>query len=133
MRIFVFCLLFFLAGCDSEPTLKGHEYVWVTESGLPITLGFDSHENRYFGKAVNQYYGLYTATETQISFQSPSSTMRMGNSKNMQDEEDFLDSLVQIQTFKLSGNKLSLFGKNGKQIILTQKENTYKKDVKNDH
>ena len=131
MKKYIFILLmFFLTACGKENTFKGKEYLYQTPSGHQISLGFDGTTNRYFGKGVNKYFGTYTLKENEISFGVPSSTMMVGNRRHMADEEKFLNTLTDIQSFELTDDRLTLITKGKEKIILTLKKYTYSKDNK---
>ena len=124
-------LMFLLWACGKENTFKGKEYLYETPTGFQITLGFDGQTNRYFGKGINQYFGHYILNNNQLSFGIPTSTMMMGDSFDMIEEEKFLNILGEIQSFELTKDTLTLITKGGERFVLTHKKYTYSKG-KND-
>ena len=130
MKKYAFILLMlFLWACGKEVSFKGKEYVYEAPNGFQITLGFDGHTDRYFGKGINKYYGRYTQTGNMISFGVPSSTMMMGDSFDMIEEEKFLNILTEIQSFELTEGALTLISKENKRFVLNHKKQSYKKEV----
>ena len=127
-KYWVVLFMFFLWACGKEISFKGKEYIYQTPSGFQITLGFDENTNRYFGKGINKYFGTYKSDKTQISFQTPSSTMMMGDSFDMTEEEKFLNLLTEIQEFELTEDNLTLITKGNKRFVLVLKR-TYLKGV----
>jgi heat shock protein HslJ len=99
--------LLFLSACKPEPTLKGQEFV-LRQPDMEITLAFDLHENRYFGKAVNNYFGTYQMQGDKISFGSTASTMMMGPEEDMELEARYFDDLSQVQNYTLTPDTLTL-------------------------
>lgn len=111
-----FILLFFLSACKPEPTLKGQEFI-LRQSDLEITLSFDAHENRYFGKAVNRYFGAYQVQGDKITFGATASTMMMGPEEDMTLESDYFDALSKIKSYTLSPNTLTLTSENNETLV----------------
>ena len=102
-----FILLLFLSACKPEPTLKGQEFV-LRQPDMEITLSFDAHENRYFGKAVNNYFGTYQMNGNTISLGPTASTMMMGPEEDMELEARYFDDLSQVQNYTLTPDTLTL-------------------------
>ena len=128
-KFWVILSIFFLWACGKEISFKGKEYIYQTATGFQISLGFDAHTNRYFGKGVNKYFGTYDINGNQISFQTPSSTMMMGDSFDMTEEERFFNMLANVKTFELTQQNLTLITKENKRYNLTIKKHTYSKEV----
>ena len=111
-----FILLLFLSACKPEPTLKGQEFV-LRQPDMEITLSFDAHENRYFGKAVNNYFGTYQINGNTISFGPTASTMMMGPEEDMELESRYFDNLSQVQNYTLTPDALTLTSGDGKVLV----------------
>ena len=111
-----FILLLFLSACKPEPTLKGQEFV-LRQPDMEITLSFDAHENRYFGKAVNNYFGTYQMNGNTISFGPTASTMMMGPEEDMEIESRYFDNLSQVQNYTLTPDTLTLTSGDGKVLV----------------
>ena len=111
-----FILLLFLSACKPEPTLKGQEFV-LRQPDMEITLSFDAHENRYFGKAVNNYFGTYQMNGNTISFGPTASTMMMGPEEDMELESRYFDNLSQVQNYTLTPDTLTLTSGDGKVLV----------------
>ena len=109
-------ILFLLGACRPEPTVRGNTY-FLRGSPLEISLSFDAHENRYFGKVVNRYYGTYQMDENTISFSSPSSTMYSGDEDDLVLEETYLSDLSTAKTYRLDENTLTLHLTNHKELV----------------
>ena len=109
-------LLLFLSACKPEPTLKGQEFV-LRQSDLEITLSFDSHDNRYFGKAVNNYFGIYQIQGDKISFGPTASTMMMAPEEDMETEAHYFDALSQVQYYVLTPDNLTLTSRDGTVLV----------------
>lgn len=118
-----------LLACHKENSFKGKEYIYQTSSGFSITLGFDSTSNRYFGKGVNQYFGVYNLDKNKLSFQTPSTTMMMGNTRQMAEEDMFLNTLTQVQSFEWADDNLILITKENNRFILAVKQQTFSKGM----
>ena len=131
-KCWLILLLFFLVACGKETSVKGREYIYSTPNGFQITLGFDKTGDRYFGKGVNKYYGRYTLNENQLSFGIPTSTMMMGDSFDMTEEEKFLNLLAEIQSFEVDNEQLTLITKENKRFVLKQKKYTYSKEAQHE-
>ena len=111
-----FILLLFLSACKPEPTLKGQEFI-LRQPDLEITLSFDAHENRYFGKAVNNYFGTYQMNGNTISFGPTASTMMMGPEEDMTLEADYFEDLSKVQSYALTPSTLTLTSENGDTLV----------------
>ena len=108
MRYLFLIVFILLTGCK-EKTLTpiGQEYQLV-ESVIPITLGFNP-DGRFYGKAINNYWGQYHIRENVISFSGITSTMNMGTLPQMRAEKAYFDSLTNGHTFEIKENELKIF------------------------
>lgn len=114
-------LLLFLTACRPDPKLEGHTYI-LQDSSLPISLSFDTYGHRYFGQAVNKYFGTYTATQNQIRFSTPQSSMLSGDEDDMQAEDIYLTNLPRTTAYELTEDTLSLTLSDGKHLIFSRRD-----------
>ena len=102
-------LMLSLAGCTatSTPSIKGNEY---SLNNANITLAFDKNENKFYGKAVNNYFGVYTLNGANIKLELQGSTMMMGSPDEMEAETKYFSELNKITSYSLKDNTLTLKG-----------------------
>lgn len=115
-----------MVGCSasSDGSFKGKNYkLTYAENGADITLGFSPTENKYHGRVVNNYFGMYTIDGNSIKFGPTGSTMMMGPQKLMQAEQNYFQTLPKIKTFKVHGKKLTLTTDNGEKLVFEEIEN----------
>ena len=113
-------LMLALIGCavaSSTASIKGKEY---TLNNTDITLIFDKNDNKFYGKAVNNYFGVYTQKGSNIKLELQGSTMMMGEPQKMEQETKYFNNLNQVATYSINGNNLTLKGDN---VELTFTEN----------
>ena len=116
-------ILMFSACSAQEPdSFIGKEYkLTQAPNNAEITLGFDGKENRYFGKAaVNNYFGAYTLEGENLSFGPAGATMMAGPEPLMTAEQEYLQFLSDVKSYKLEGNKLILTGAEGKTLTFEE-------------
>ena len=104
------CILLFLllVGCqEKELTPVGQEYQLI-DSEIPITLGFNS-DGRFYGKALNEYWGQYHIRENIISFSGISSTMKAGTLPQMRMEKAYFNNLTNGHSFEIKEGELKIF------------------------
>lgn len=108
MRYLFLILLAGLMGCkEKELTPVGLEYL-LQNSEIPITLGFNP-DGRFYGKAVNDYWGQYHIRENIISFSGITNTMKSGTKPQMQAERDYFEHLTNGHTFEIKEESLKIF------------------------
>lgn len=113
----VILMLFTVTACQSE-NIQGNEYQLMdTNSKIPITLAFSKDENRFFGKAVNNYFGSYTLTKKNITFSQVGSTMMMGAPDEMAAEQQYFQDLSTVTGYQVDKNTLTLILKDNKKLI----------------
>ncbi len=120
----LFAALFMLSGCfeTSENTFKGKEYRLVSSpENMEITIGFAADENRFFGKALNNYMGSYQTDGNELVFSQAASTMMAGPQEMMKAESDYLAAFPKINAFELNGKKLILKTSDGKELVFEEK------------
>lgn len=98
-----------LTACSkSEDTVVGKNYVLLPEKA--ITLTFDAKENRFYGQAVNNYFGEYKIDKNNITLTLIGSTMMAAPEEEMKKEMDYFQNLGKIKTYTLNGKNLELNG-----------------------
>jgi heat shock protein HslJ len=104
-----------LLGCEETSTLnlKGKEFRLKDSN---YTLLFDKEENKFYGKAVNNYFGVYVLDKNNIKLELQGSTMMMAPLDDMEKENKYFEDLKKISTYKLEQNTLSLKG-NGVELV----------------
>lgn len=82
----------------------------------PVTFTLDTAQSRASGFAgCNQYFSTYTAKNSLIRFREVGST-KMYCEEGMKIEDEYLELLGQVRSFKLANNKLSLL--KGDSVLL---------------
>jgi len=109
MKKFICILGLFLCACAPKAeTPGGKNFVLIQPTQpMPITLTLDA-DGRFYGKAVNNYFGVYQINENQIQMDLQGQTMMMGPIPQMQAEDDFFKSLREIKSFDFKNNQLIL-------------------------
>lgn len=115
----VFMGLFMIVACNKEnETFKGFEYQMVdAPNGAKITLAFDKAESRFMGKIINNYFGSYESDETNFKFGPAMSTMMAGDEDLMKIEHEYLTALPEVETYKVTKDKLTLIKTDGSELI----------------
>lgn len=117
---------FILTGCK-ETTFKGNTYTLTTSpENMPITISFDSVENKYYGKALNNYFGNYIQDKNHLTLTPVGTTMMMGSPTDMQTETNYLTELKQVVKFKVADKYLVLILNNDKELLF-QKTGVFKR------
>ena len=110
MRFLILVLFILLAGCNEKDlTPVGQEYRLIdSEIPVDITLGFNP-DGRFYGKAVNNYWGQYHIHDNTISFSGITNTMKVGTKPQMQAERIYFEHLTNGHTFEIEEGKLKIF------------------------
>lgn len=88
-------------------------------SGKPITLSFDGSKQGIGGTAVcNKYFGSYITNSGKLSFSEIGSTKMMCDD-NL-NESDYFSMLGSVDSYSVSGGKLSLTGKGKTLAVFTK-------------
>ena len=115
-----------LTGCQ-EHSFKGYTYTLTTSpENMPITISFDTAENKYYGKALNNYFGQYIQDKNHLTLTPIGTTMMMGSPAEMQAETTYLTELQQVEKFKIADKYLILILKNNKELLF-QKTGVFEK------
>lgn len=105
----VLAALLTLTSCSkSEETIVGKTYTLLPEKA--ITLTFDAKENRFYGQAVNNYFGEYKIDKQNITLTLIGSTMMAAPEPEMKKETDYFRNLGKVKTYTLNGQSLELKG-----------------------
>ena len=108
MRYLFLMFFILLTGCkENNLSPAGQEYT-LTNSEIPITLGFNP-DGRFYGKAVNEYWGQYHIHDNVISFSGITSTMKSGTKPQMQAERLYFNNLTNGYRFEIKENELIIF------------------------
>ncbi len=100
-----------LVACNQEDsaTIRGNTYALSdTPEGMEIILSFAPNEDRFFGQAVNRYFGTYKIEGNKLILGPVGSTMMMGPEHEMTAEKDYFDALAQVNTFTVTPDTLTL-------------------------
>ena len=102
--------VFMLNACSEvdHASLKGKIITLATDKN--ITLSFDAKEDRFYGKALNNYFGTYKAEKDNIKFGPVASTMMAGPEDEMKKEHAYFQNLDKVRTYSLKGKELELKG-----------------------
>ena len=111
MRYILCILLVLLTGCkDKELTPVGQTYRLIqADQPIEITLTFDK-DGRFYGKAVNNYFGIYQINGQEITLNLQGQTMMAAPTSHMEFESNYLKSLRSIKNFELNEDVLILNG-----------------------
>ena len=106
-----------LSACQETPSLQGKTFALDTNKNF--TIAFDSKEDAFYGKAVNNYFGTYKLDKNNISLNLGGSTMMMGPREEMEQEQEYFQKLSKVKTYSLKNKTLEL---NGDNIIIKFQE-----------
>lgn len=120
MKKIIFGLAMLLAACTSEqtPEFKTGSYKLVDSlNNVPTTITF-SDEGRVSGKVVNNMMGNYTlGKDSSITISPLATTMMMGPEEAMEAEQNFLQIMPRVKSYKMQGNYLVLLLDNGGELL----------------
>ncbi len=120
MRILTVALLMMLAACSGEDVapLKTGSYKLVDSlNNIPTIVSF-AENGRFNGKVVNNMMGSYKLGDNgRISFSPIATTLMMGPEDAMEAEQNFLQILPRIKSYKMQGNYLVLITDNGGELV----------------
>ncbi len=116
-KLWIMFVVMCLSAC-SQTSFKGNSYILSsTIDKMPITLVFSDKENRFFGKAVNNYFGTYETSGNQLTLSQVGSTMMMGAPEEMVAERTYFQELSQVRKFRITDKYLVLIMENGKELL----------------
>ena len=120
MKKLVIALFLFVVACGSEQvqTFKTGTYKMVDSlNGVPTVINF-SEDGKFSGKVVNNIMGSFNlGNNSSLSFGEAVTTMMMGPEEAMEAEQNFLQILPRIKSYKMQGNYLVLITENGGQLL----------------
>ena len=102
------CALFLglmLAACSKDPAsqIKGNDYILLdAPEGMEISLSFDAEAPKFYGQAVNRYFGNYELNGDKIKFSAIGSTMMAA--------PEYFKNLGNIETVSFEDGNLVLKG-----------------------
>ncbi len=98
-----------LTACQtSTSAISGKSFALLPEKTITIT--FDGKENRFFGKALNNYFGTYRIENNNITLNLMGSTMMAGPVEEMKKETTYFQNLSKVKTYSLQNKTLELTG-----------------------
>ena len=120
MKKLVIALFLFVVACGSEQvqTFKTGTYKMVDSlNGVPTVIHF-SEDGKFSGKVVNNIMGSFNlGNNSSLSFGEAVTTMMVGPEETMEAEQNFLQILPRIKSYKMQGNYLVLITENGGQLL----------------
>lgn len=120
----LFCSMFAflsLASCNFSNNIAGNEFQLISPKyPIEITLGFDK-KGRYFGGALNRYFGTYKVKGDTVSFSRMASTKMAGAPDDMKAEDEYFNTLKENMKYEFKENELILKNVNGKELIYKNK------------
>ncbi len=113
-KIYILLLGLMITACNQNISdqIKGNDYVLQnTPEGMEISLSFDAQEPKFYGQAVNRYFGNYELNDHTIKFSAIGSTMMAAPEPMMKAETDYFKNLGNIETISFENENLILSGK----------------------
>lgn len=104
--LYLLSLTLFLTNCQAQPTCNLASSYETKIDNVPVLLSFDKKEGRFFGKIVNNYFGTFRLTGSNITLTPSGSTMMMGPENEMKVEQQWLAILPKISSFETSNNNI---------------------------
>lgn len=102
-----------LAACSKDPAsqIKGNDYILLdAPEGMEISLSFDAEAPKFYGQAVNRYFGNYELNGDKIKFSAIGSTMMAAPESMMKAETEYFKNLGNIETVSFEDGNLVLKG-----------------------
>jgi len=108
-----------LSACTSKntPSLSGKSFALSSDTNY--TLSFDAKENKFFGKALNNYFGTYKIKDGHLTLTLAGMTMMAGPVPEMEKEQKYFADLAKVKTYSLKDKILEL---KGDGVSMTYKE-----------
>ena len=120
MKKIVLGLFMLLAACSTEQNadFKVGSYKLVDSlNNVPTTITFNA-DGKVNGKVVNYMMGTYTlGKNNSISVGPLATTMMMGPEEEMEAEQNFLQIMPKVKSYKMQGNYLVLVTDNGGELL----------------
>ncbi len=92
----------------------------VKKSEKVANINFDKEQKVFGNLGCNNFFGSYKQEKNNLTIGQVGSTMMM--CQDMQTEQNFLNVLENVKTFKLENSTLELFNQNGKNIAKFRKK-----------
>ncbi|MFI3242290.1 MAG: META domain-containing protein [Alphaproteobacteria bacterium] len=122
--LYIILLSLIFTSCSKQEELSSKTYTLTNpKQNTTITLGFNTKENRFFGKIINNFFGTYNIDGKKITFSPAGTTMMMGPQEAMEAEQDFLKTLPNISSYKIQDKTLTLNTSKGDKLIFTEIQN----------
>ena len=77
---------------------------------MEISLSFDAEAPKFYGQAVNRYFGNYELNGNKIKFSAIGSTMMAAPEPMMKAETDYFKALDNVETIRFDNGNLILSG-----------------------
>ncbi len=129
MKKTIISFFMFLAACSGgqEQTFKTGEYKLVDSlNNIPTTIVF-SEDGKFNGKVVNYLMGKYSVgKDNNLTISDVASTMMMGPEEAMEAEQNFIQIIPKVKSYKMQGDYLVLITENGGELLFepyTSQEN----------
>ncbi len=120
--LFIITVLVGLVGCQKpQESIQGYEYKLTgTPQDVEITIAFSKTDNRFFGRALNRYFGTYQIKDHYMTLGPVGSTMMAGPQEIMKAESDYFKDLAEVQSYKATQGQLILVLKNKKELVFNK-------------
>ena len=119
----ILCFILGLSACKQDATILGKEYILKGYPDTEVLLGFDAHENRFYGEVVNRYFGEYNWDGAEsLKMQVQGSTMMMGRQADMDFEYQYLQDLTLVNRIQINPTGIVLYLSDGRTLDYTEKE-----------
>ena len=119
MKKIILATVAFLASCgvkDEQSFVAGTYKLIDSMHDVPTIMSF-SEDGKMNGKIVNVIMGEYTIQKNNITITPTGTTMMMGPEKDMEAEQNFIQVLPMIKTYKMQNKKLILITEKGYELI----------------
>ncbi len=114
----ILATLLITTACTSQGI--GNKTYLLQQSDLPITLTFNQDDNRFSGKAVNNYFGTYAIKNNEITLNRLGATLMMAPPHEMAQEEAYFKHLNSATTYKIAQNTLTITLENGDTLVFIE-------------
>ena len=121
--LLILCFVLVLPACKQDMTIRGREYILQDYPDTEVLLGFDAHENRFYGEVVNRYFGDYNWDGAEsLKMQVQGSTMMMGKPTDMDFEYQYLQDLALVNRIKINPTDIVLYLSDGRTLTYNLKK-----------
>ncbi len=117
MKKILFTFFLLLCACNNSSGLGYGTYKMINSpDNVPVILTL-AKDGKLNAKVVNIIMGQYTTSGNVITINPAGSTMMMGPQKEMDVEQNFVQSLLLVKTFKMQDDKLVLEMEDGSNMV----------------